>query len=839
MKTHPDIFPELTHNVLNFRLFKEIIKEFVERDYNFRGENLQKVFLQVADKEINFAYASKENNNPEQLVAHLIMANTSPQRHAGMPGYYFHFLILKAKGDKFFMTNFKNFKIELRSKIVVSIILFCLLTSVSVKDSFSQNKPVKIKENNSGPVKKNDFSAHKKTVEQNKTVERKFEDSPLTRTPENSLTQEESDVVAQMTELKELNSNNGDKIVELQKKLESINGMTVTKQETNPIGSLIPARDYRPEETDNLSSIEVTSDGNNYITGIASQVEQRGATAGKIWIAVALVNGDTGALARPDTIALYYSTTNGNTYNLYAKIAFSGHNKNDFDNIDMEIIESTTGTKYLYIVFGYTTNGGYGQKLIGYTIVSAPTLGYFGSTLFPPGYSINNSYINARITSDNTRYGSNPYVTIVFTQDSLAGANNYILSKVVRILSPYALNPVLTYLPKSIYGVAEGFNDNYVTTDVANYHNGSDSLIFVLSKYPGYEQNIYIYKAFSNSVVYPVNSAVLTPSGDNLEFARVAANGGTNQKNILITYTDDYFNSGDLDQWVLYSYDASSWGMNVLDYTSYNNSRNGDVIGRRDASGSFNVCFKNVYGNMENVSSYSFRDFSLSSSLRSLNTNYANSTAAPKPLFRYVNNDSCLNIWSYFYTLYSTGGCSVSNLYAAIAIEGYYDENTDQQSVYAPVYLLLANQNPPYNILDTGLAYMDYIGMSNVFAFPRALTGDFYLVAKHYNALETWSSVPVHIDQSTPDYYNFTSSDAQAYGNNMVQKGARWCLYSGDINQDGIIDLSDLELVDNDVYNFVSGYSYSSDLNGDYFVDIADYTITDNNAYNFVNTVRP
>ncbi|HAY33588.1 MAG TPA: hypothetical protein DCY06_05585, partial [Bacteroidetes bacterium] len=69
----------------------------------------------------------------------------------------------------------------------------------------------------------------------------------------------------------------------------------------------------------------------------------------------------------PDTLAIFNSTNHGETFNLYAMIAFSGNNKFTSDDMDMEIIENTAGEKYIHVVFGYITNGGYGQRLIGYT----------------------------------------------------------------------------------------------------------------------------------------------------------------------------------------------------------------------------------------------------------------------------------------------------------------------------------------------------------------------------------------------------------------------------------------------------------------------------------------
>ena len=68
--------------------------------------------------------------------------------------------------------------------------------------------------------------------------------------------------------------------------------------------------------------------------------------------------------------------------------------------------------------------------------------------------------------------------------------------------------------------------------------------------------------------------------------------------------------------------------------------------------------------------------------------------------------------------------------------------------------------------------------------------------------------------------------------------GISYCIYSGDVNQDGTVDGTDLQLIDNDSYAFVSGY-VPTDVNGDDFVDGTDASIAGNNANNFVSVIRP
>ncbi|MDQ3020683.1 MAG: hypothetical protein M3R36_08945 [Bacteroidota bacterium] len=72
----------------------------------------------------------------------------------------------------------------------------------------------------------------------------------------------------------------------------------------------------------------------------------------------------------------------------------------------------------------------------------------------------------------------------------------------------------------------------------------------------------------------------------------------------------------------------------------------------------------------------------------------------------------------------------------------------------------------------------------------------------------------------------------------MIRKGTKYCIYSGDVNQDGTVDIADGSSIENDAYNFVSGYVLT-DLNGDSFTDVSDTAIADNNAFNLVSKIVP
>ena len=63
-------------------------------------------------------------------------------------------------------------------------------------------------------------------------------------------------------------------------------------------------------------------------------------------------------------------------------------------------------------------------------------------------------------------------------------------------------------------------------------------------------------------------------------------------------------------------------------------------------------------------------------------------------------------------------------------------------------------------------------------------------------------------------------------------------IYSGDVNKNGFIDLTDLILIQNDASEFLSGYVIA-DINGDMSVDLQDELISYNNSIKFISELRP
>ena len=155
-------------------------------------------------------------------------------------------------------------------------------------------------------------------------------------------------------------------------------------------------------------------------------------------------------------------------------------------------------------------------------------------------------------------------------------------------------------------------------------------------------------------------------------------------------------------------------------------------------------------------------------------------------------------------------------------LSGFYNGST---MVPKNVTVELHNATTPFALVESKIVLLDASGVGNP-QYTTAVNGTpYYIVLKFDNGLETWSATPQTFTGSTLNY-DFTTSSTQAYGSNMVLVGTKWCVISGDVNQDGSVDALDRSACWND-RNLVG--VYTSDLNGDGVVDALDRSICWNN----------
>ncbi len=156
----------------------------------------------------------------------------------------------------------------------------------------------------------------------------------------------------------------------------------------------------------------------------------------------------------------------------------------------------------------------------------------------------------------------------------------------------------------------------------------------------------------------------------------------------------------------------------------------------------------------------------------------------------------------------------------------------------------LADENSPYNILYTAKSVLATDGTGSFEFPPSVLNNAYYIVVKHRNALETWSSIPVSFN-TTSVLYDFSTTAGKAYGNNLANMDGEFCFYSGDVSdgvssgvQDGIINIDDYDALENSLTLFTTGYSVY-DLTGDGLVESADFSLIGTNISQGISLMRP
>jgi len=197
------------------------------------------------------------------------------------------------------------------------------------------------------------------------------------------------------------------------------------------------------------------------------------------------------------------------------------------------------------------------------------------------------------------------------------------------------------------------------------------------------------------------------------------------------------------------------------------------------------------------------------------------------------------------YSIYSYRGYKEElsmSVNLSVIVEGFYDNSADRMNIRDTVTAYLRNTSSPYSIVDSARAVIDSVNMTGNFNFYNTYTGNYYISLIHRNALETWSkSGGETLTNGTTQNYIMTDISSKAYGNNIVQvdnSPMKFALYSGDVNKDSFIDLTDVIYVFNDASSFVTGYKIS-DLTGNNITDLTDILVAYNNAGNFVSVMRP
>ena len=181
------------------------------------------------------------------------------------------------------------------------------------------------------------------------------------------------------------------------------------------------------------------------------------------------------------------------------------------------------------------------------------------------------------------------------------------------------------------------------------------------------------------------------------------------------------------------------------------------------------------------------------------------------------------------------------NLECTSLVEGFYNQSTNLL-ISDTVRYFLRSSLFPYPVIDSSKAKLNSSGTAVVPFTKAQQETDYFLVLKHRNSIETWSSSVIKFKQFTKQaQYNFSDLSSKAFGSNMKQVDSspvKFAVFGGDIDQNGFIDLNDITLAFNGASAFLSGYNIT-DVNGDNLTDLSDVLLVFNNSSAFVTSIVP
>jgi hypothetical protein len=185
------------------------------------------------------------------------------------------------------------------------------------------------------------------------------------------------------------------------------------------------------------------------------------------------------------------------------------------------------------------------------------------------------------------------------------------------------------------------------------------------------------------------------------------------------------------------------------------------------------------------------------------------------------NTVTFTNINAFSYWIAANNPLAASVNITAI-VDAFYNTSTNTLNKRDTMTVYLRNSTSPYAIIDSAKIIPDTITFSAIAYFNVTPTGTYYITVKSKSTLEFWSKAGGQAyTAGTSMSFDFTSAQSQSYNNSTILKNGKYCLISGDINQDGFVNGNDFTLFSQQFGQ--TGY-LRSDLNGDNVVNGNDFT---------------
>ncbi|MEJ5263417.1 MAG: hypothetical protein WHT45_12090 [Ignavibacterium sp.] len=174
------------------------------------------------------------------------------------------------------------------------------------------------------------------------------------------------------------------------------------------------------------------------------------------------------------------------------------------------------------------------------------------------------------------------------------------------------------------------------------------------------------------------------------------------------------------------------------------------------------------------------------------------------------------------------------SLNLTVMFEGFLNPTTNNSDT---ITVELRTSSAPYSLVTQIKTIPDNSGNS-VFQITNVTENTpYYIAIKHRNSIETWSANTIQFISGIASY-DFTTAQNKAYGNNLKLINGKWCIYSGDVNQDGFINSIDVATVYSNNISGTSGY-VATDLNNDNYTEIQDLIIAFSNSAQSIQARKP
>jgi len=168
-------------------------------------------------------------------------------------------------------------------------------------------------------------------------------------------------------------------------------------------------------------------------------------------------------------------------------------------------------------------------------------------------------------------------------------------------------------------------------------------------------------------------------------------------------------------------------------------------------------------------------------------------------------------------------------------LQGFWDGDEMNDDT---VTVLVRGALNPHNVIDSAKVLLNTNGYALVNFFNISSGIYYYLVVKHRNSIETWSKSVIQFTSGDPVVYDFTTSKTKAYGDNQILKSGEYCIYGGDVDQSGSVNLTDVLQIYNNSMGFSYGYDVT-DVTGNNITNLEDVILAYNNSVAFVTKIRP